>query len=197
METALEWGIRHGSCKPALERRKKYASQPEWYEACDRGDWLFWQLQYAKLNDEHVAIIKRLTVDFAIRPVEAYALHCGIFEVEKWAQKWISGEDRTVEAATRAARAAWVTRAAEAVEVARAAAAAEAAWTAARAAWPAWAVETAEVVTEAARAAAEAARVAWVTRAAELKYQADAIHKAIPEWPGGKIINPSTSTHNI
>lgn len=176
METALEWGIRHGSCKPALERRKKYASQPEWYKACDRGDWLFWQLQYAKLTDEHVEIIKRLAVDFAIRPVETHALHCGIFEVEKWAQKWINGEDRTEEAAEEAA--AWAVGAAEAAKEAAAWAvgttkAAKAAWAAEEAAWTAaW--------------AANAAWVAGAAGAAESKYQADEIHKAIPEWPGDK-----------
>jgi hypothetical protein len=56
------------------------------------------------------------------RAVREHTLHCGVKEVEEWAKKWLSGEDRT---AARAAR-----------EAARAAARAEAAR-----AWSAWAAE--------------------------------------------------------
>ena len=68
----------------------------------------------------HVAIEVIVT-----RCVTNHALHCGIPAVEAWAQKWLSGEDRSSRAAWNASRvAAWASRAA-----------AEAAWNAARAAW--------------------------------------------------------------
>jgi hypothetical protein len=38
------------------------------------------------------------------RAVTNYALHCGINKVEKWAQNWLSSEDRTAEAACSAAK---------------------------------------------------------------------------------------------
>lgn len=219
MESAYEWGVRHDSCESALEQRKKYPNQPEWYKACDRGDWLFWQLQHAQLTDEHVEIIIRLAMDFAIHAVKEYAVGCGIKLVEEWAAKFISGDDRSEEAAwaaawaaraaaweaaevARAAGAAWAAaRAAEAAgaaEAARAAAgAARAAWTVARAAGAAIeaAIEAAWTAAGAAIEAAEAARAARAARAvaraaieaAELKRQADEIHKLIPEWPGDKV----------
>lgn len=52
--------------------------------------------------------------------VKSQCLHCGITEVEVWAGRWLSGEDRTEAAAWAAAEAAWA-----------AAKAAEAAWAAA------------------------------------------------------------------
>jgi hypothetical protein len=75
----------------------------------------------------HVAIEVIVT-----RCVTNHALHCGIPAVEAWAQKWLSGEDRSSRAAAWASRvAAWPSRAA-----------AEAAWNAERnawnAAWNAW-----------------------------------------------------------
>lgn len=86
----------------------------------------------------HVAIEVIVT-----RCVTNHALHCGIPAVEAWAQKWLSGEDRSSRAAAWASRvAAWPSRAAAdaAWNVARAVrnaadAAWNAAWTAARAAW--------------------------------------------------------------
>jgi hypothetical protein len=78
----------------------------------------------------HVAIEVIVT-----RCVTNHALHCGIPAVEAWAQKWLSGEDRSSRAAARASRvAAWASRAA--AEAARAAA--RAAWNAAWNAWVAW-----------------------------------------------------------
>lgn len=38
------------------------------------------------------------------RAVEAHAAHCGVVEIEAWAAKWLSGEDRSAESA-RVARA--------------------------------------------------------------------------------------------
>jgi len=59
-----------------------------------------------------------------IRAVTNHALHCGVPEVEAWAQKWLSGEDRTAAAAYAAAAA---DAAAAAADAAYAAAAADAA----------------------------------------------------------------------
>jgi len=82
----------------------------------------------------------------AVRAVTNHALHCGVPAVERWAQRWLDGIDRTEAAATAAEEVAWA-----------AAWAAREAWAAA---WVAWA---------AAREAREvwaAAREAWVARAA-------------------------------
>jgi hypothetical protein len=80
-----------------------------------------------------------------------------------WADRWLSGEDRTKAAAADAAWAAW----AAAQEVARAAWTTEttevAAWAAEAAAWAAWTAETTEVAAWTAWAAAWAA---WAARAA-------------------------------
>lgn len=78
------------------------------------------------------------------RAVRAHALTCGVPAVERWAARWLSGEDRSARAAAAAwaARAAaWAPWAAWAAEAARAAWAAEAAWAAWAAAWAAWAAE--------------------------------------------------------
>jgi hypothetical protein len=91
-----------------------------------------------------------------------------------WANKWLSGEDRSREAAWSAARAAW-SAARAAAGAAGAAAAAEAAMAAARAAE--WAAEVAEWAAEAAGAAAGAAlaaAAAWAADAAGAAAQAAA-----------------------
>jgi len=62
-----------------------------------------------------------------IRAVTNHALHCGVPEVEAWAQKWLSGEDRTAAAAYAAAAADAAAAAAAAAYAARAADAAYAA----------------------------------------------------------------------
>jgi hypothetical protein len=58
--TAYEQGIKWGSCKEALEERKKYKTQEEWYKNCKRGDWLFWQLK--RLTNEQFNNIKPLVL---------------------------------------------------------------------------------------------------------------------------------------
>ena len=89
-----------------------------------------------------------------------------------WAEKWLSGEDRSEAAAAKAARAAW--RAA-------AAAAARAAWAAARTA----ASEAAWAAAAAARAAAEAAWAAAAAAAADAAWAAaDAAWAAA--WAAGR-----------
>jgi hypothetical protein len=92
------------------------------------------------------------------RAVEAHALKCGIPEVEEWAERWISGEDRSRSASRSAAEAVRAARAAERAALAAkgatwatwcaALAAGAAAW-AEEAAWAAWsAVEAAEAAVE-------------------------------------------------
>ena len=88
-----------------------------------------------------VAVLDRIVT----RAVTNYALNCGVPEVQQWAADWLSGKDRSTEAA-RTARAAWAAEAARAAWAARAAGAAEAAW--------------------AARAAGAAAEAAWAAEAA-------------------------------
>ena len=102
--------------------------------------WATWR-PGALTKKQETALQKKIIT----RAITNHALHCKIESVEKWARKWLSGEDRS--AAAEAAEAA----AEEAEEAAWAAAAAWAAW-AAEAAWAAWAAEAA-----AAEAAAEAA----------------------------------------
>jgi hypothetical protein len=81
------------------------------------------------------------------RAVRKHALHCGIPEVETWAERWLSGEDQSAEAARVARVAARVARVA---------------------AWAAWAAEA-----EAAAWAAEAAQAAWAAQVAERQLQID------------------------
>ena len=123
----------------------------EWYADNERMDILMIML-HPDVSDEDKAWICCRAHDYraawfdavVARAVRTHALHCGVKCVEEWAARWLSGEDRTVEAA-------WA-----AVGEARAAAAA--AWAAARAAWAAaeeaaaaWAAaEWAEEATEAA-----------------------------------------------
>lgn len=57
------------------------------------------------------------------RAVRRHALHCSVLDVERWARRWLNGEDRTRAAAKSAAtaKAAWVVTAAEATVLAAAA----------------------------------------------------------------------------
>jgi hypothetical protein len=91
----------------------------------------------------------------AVRTVTNHALHCRVPVVERWAQGWLDGTDRTEAAAeaarAAAARAAWAARAEAAAEVA--------AW----AAWAAWAAR-AEAAAEAAGADAAGAAAAAAAR---------------------------------
>ncbi|HHR85026.1 MAG TPA: hypothetical protein ENL23_01610, partial [Candidatus Acetothermia bacterium] len=98
--------------------------------------------------------------DVVAHVVREYALPCEV--TREWAKKWLSGEDRTKDAAEETARAAW---AAEAPEAAKAAArAADAAWAVARGAG-------------AAQAAKDAARA--VLAAGEYKRQLDCVRKRL------------------
>ena len=81
----------------------------------------------AHLPAKYVALWRE---QFLTRCITNHGLGCGIPEVEQWAAKWLSGEDRSQAAAEAAAEAAWA-----------------ATWAAAEAV--AWAVVVAEAVAEA------------------------------------------------
>jgi hypothetical protein len=107
-----------------------------------------WVLLRPEVLGEHgfqVALDRIVT-----RAVTNHALHCGVPEVELWAQRWLDGTDRTGAAACSAASAAWT----EEQEAAARAAAWAAAEVARAAAW------AAEAVAWAARSADAAARAA-------------------------------------
>lgn len=82
-----------------------------------------WVLLRPEVLEDHFDEVLFLIVE---RPVRQHALKCGIPEVEKWAARWLSGADRSEEAAWEAETAAWAAEAA-AARAARAAATAAAA----------------------------------------------------------------------
>ena len=90
------------------------------------------------------------------RCIRDHALNCGVSAVEQWAQRWLSGEDRSAYAADASADAAW---AAYSAWVARAAA--EAAWYAQVATHYAAECATRAAANAADWAANAAARAAW------------------------------------
>jgi hypothetical protein len=152
-----------------MDQRKTLSedkTQADWWKICDRGDWLIWQLQQLPAGDFNKIKpqLLKATNKIADRAVTNHALNCGIKEVEQWAKKWLSGEDRSERAATEIALTIWST----VVE--------KAAWSAARAAGAKaiWLVGGAEAAAEAAGPAARA----------EQKQQAEDIRELIPEWPG-------------
>ena len=192
--SAYEWGIRYESCHDALEQREALGpnkTQADWWRACSRGDWLIWQLQKLprdQLEPLAPALNRALEkiVARAIRRGQK-ALH-GIREAwatkwRKWANKWLSGEDRSAARAARAEGEVWEVWAAMAVEAA--AIAAMAARAAARAVEAAAMAARAAMAVEAVEAAVEAAaEAAWAAKAAEQRLQALDIRKEIPTWPG-------------
>jgi len=116
MESAWEWGQRHHSCSEALELRKALGpnkTQADWWRACERGDWLIWQLwrMPESARGQVCPALDRALEKIVLRAVTNHALHCGVPTVEVWATKWISGEDRTAASAASAASAARAARA--------------------------------------------------------------------------------------
>jgi hypothetical protein len=112
------------------------------------------------------------------RAVESHAVGCGIPEVEKWARRWLSGEDRTTEAAWAAQEVSWASaRAAE--NAARAAA--QQTWA------PTWAARAA------ARAAWAATDATWATaeEAAERDRQIKDIRAAVMGAQSGEDNDPA------
>jgi hypothetical protein len=124
--------------------------------------------------------LKGVVETIVARAVRRHALPCST--TREWARRWLSGEDRSEEAAWAAARAA--------------AAKEEAAWAAARAAaaraaaWAAWATAKQAALAAAARAAAraearaEARAAAW---AAERQWQLGVIRRALRRMEHGEI----------
>jgi hypothetical protein len=67
--------------------------------------WLFCQLTVLDKN------VREQWMDIIVtRAVTNYALHCGIDTVERWAKNWLSGVDRTAEAAYATGDAAYAAR---------------------------------------------------------------------------------------
>jgi hypothetical protein len=60
------------------------------------------------------AIRQQWIARIADRAVRNHALKCGVSVVESWAEKWLNGTNRSVEAAARARVAAWAAWAARA-----------------------------------------------------------------------------------
>ncbi len=116
------------------------------------------------------------------RAVTSHALHCGIPNVEAWARNWLSGKDRTADAARAANDTASAAYAYPAASVA-----ADAAYPAAFAADAAYAASAAFAWATGAAAArdagvARAAGAAWATRAAraaERKLQVEDLRTAL------------------
>lgn len=202
---AIDFGKLHESCPEAMVWRRSLpptATQSDAYLACQRGDWLLWQLatlppeQYETLRPAIKLVLEKI-VDRAIR--RGLASIEGVEEPwatswRSWAAGWLSGENGSAEGAEAAKEAARA--AAEAA--AEGEAEGEAARAAVVAAWAAWvaamaARATAWLAAEARSAglvAARAARAAWVAGSAagvdseELRLQAEDIRREIPEWPG-------------
>jgi hypothetical protein len=133
VRNAYQWGIDHGSCQGALDERRALgpdATQADWWRMCQRGDWMLWQLKRGLTGDEYAAIRPEIqsAVDRIVeRAIRRVLGRSGSQVWETWAERWLSGEDRSEEAARAAAaaraearvawaaeRAAWAARAARA-----------------------------------------------------------------------------------
>jgi hypothetical protein len=101
--SAHEWAKEHDACPDAIEW---LAGHPGWtladaWRECRRGDWMLWALEGAGYP------IPWDVVDGIVdRAVREHALRCGIPEIERWARRWLSGDDRSDAAAAWAAWAA-------------------------------------------------------------------------------------------
>ncbi len=110
--SAYEWGQSRKprpSCKKALDWRRSLgnATQREAWLACDRGDWLIWQLWYGITEEEELAdVLPRLrpAIDTIVdRAVRKHCLSCGVAAVESWTEVYLSGNDRSEASASKAA----------------------------------------------------------------------------------------------
>ena len=118
---AIDFGLLHKSCREAMEWRRSLgpdATQADAWRQCHRGDWMIWQLERIGHPVPRDAIERMVARAIrrgqrSLRGVRApWAT-----EWRRWARDWLSGEDRSREAA----RAAWAARADAAAWVARAA----------------------------------------------------------------------------
>ena len=138
------------ACQPAIDWVGDRTAREAW-EQCERPDWLIWEAH-------HVLHIPTDTI-----------VECGIMCAAQvpqslawllWARNWITGEDRSHEAAAdAAAAAAW---AAEAHEAAAAAAAEAATWATWVVAWAA--VDAADAAARAADAGGDSIRMCNLIR---------------------------------
>jgi len=183
IKITAEWNKEHLACYPDKRLARLYDRPMELRDVLTRKDgpwdevpakdrmWVFWR---AATQAQQAATLERIVT----RAVTNHCLTCGIAAVEKWAAKWLSGEDRSgkaAKAAERAARAARATRATRAAE-----------WAAECAEW-AECAECAAVTTRWAATAAEwaarAARAAVITEwAAEWAARAAVITEWAEEW---------------
>ncbi len=145
---ALEWGQTckpEPSCEGALLWRESLgpdATQADAWRLCDRGDWLIWQWQHLPkaIRRKTEPALRRAIVRIVSRAIRRGQRSLRGIRAQwatdwrRWARRWLSGEDRSADAARVAARAAETAWAAGAVEAARAAGAARAAARAAGAA---------------------------------------------------------------
>ena len=141
---------------------------------------MFWTFQH--LTEAQFELIRERMHEALLlsvnRQVAANCLICGVPAVEKWAKKWLSGEDRSAESAARFA--AW--SAARSAESAAWSAARFAARSAARSAESAGWCAARFAAWSAARSAESAGWCA--ARFAELRQQARDLRRLIPAWPG-------------
>jgi hypothetical protein len=98
--SAYEWGLKHKSCPDALAAREALGpnkGQSDFYQVCNQSDWLFWQLDKLPLEKkkEIKPLLVKIANKIADRAVQTYALNCGVPKIEKWAENWLNGKDRT------------------------------------------------------------------------------------------------------
>ena len=172
---AYEWGLARGACHAALKWRKSLgpaATQADAWKLCQRGDWMIWQLYHGLSNDEFEVItpaLLRATYKILERVIRRVMESLEgndtprVVVWRQWAERWLSGEDRSAVAAWAAGRAA---------QSATLQGTAVAAWAAAE--------ETADLAVEAAEAAWAGSRGVKAARAMAAGY----FREEIPEWPG-------------
>ena len=105
---ATDFGLRHKSCREAMEWRESLApdaTQADAWTQCHRGDWMIWQLErigHPVPQDATERIVARAIRrgQRSLRGVRApWAT-----EWRRWARRWLSGEDRSRAAAWAAER---------------------------------------------------------------------------------------------
>lgn len=176
---AVKFGEKHGLGKAATEWRRSLspgATQADAYLACERGDWLFWQLkqlpkkQYKQLRPA----IKRSVESIVARAIRRAVKHLRgnrkswVGEYRRWARCWLSGEDRSSASAWAVVVMLLGKRQMIAV----------------RAAWAAHAAADEDGKSTAMHAVDSAAWVTEKVGAVEQRLQVRDIRREIPTWPG-------------
>lgn len=196
--SAYEQGVKWGSCREALEERRKLgpnATQADWWLVCPRGDWLIWQLQWLSTTECNSV---RLVIQQTTERTTARAVRRGqralqnvtaswAAEWRQWARRWLSGENRTEAAARVAALGVAAARMAALGAADWEAATMTVVWSATLAAadganWPtssmAWAAESAMFVST------KGNKIKMTASMRERRRQTREIRAEIPEWPG-------------